>query len=55
MLGVDIITVSQLMCHTNIQTTITHYAHLAPDHKRAAVEVICNIKEQKKPIEEIAL
>jgi integrase len=45
MLGVDIITVSQLMCHTNIQTTITHYAHLAPDHKRAAVEVICDIKE----------
>jgi integrase len=38
MAGVDLLTVSQLMSHSDIQTTIVHYAHLAPDHKRDAVE-----------------
>lgn len=37
--GVDLLTVSKLMAHRDIQTTIKHYAHLAPDHKRDAVEL----------------
>lgn len=39
MAGTDLLTVSKLMAHADIQTTIAHYAHLAPDHKRDAVEV----------------
>ncbi|WP_136254457.1 site-specific integrase [Onishia niordana] len=38
MTGADLLTVSQLMAHADIQTTIAHYAQLAPDHKRDAVE-----------------
>ncbi|MEQ6889081.1 site-specific integrase [Halomonas sp. CS7] len=38
MAGVDLLTVSKLMSHSDIQTTIAHYSHLAPDHKRDAVE-----------------
>lgn len=39
MAGVDLLTISRLMAHADIQTTIAHYAHLAPDHKRDAVEL----------------
>lgn len=39
MAGIDLLTVSRLMAHTDIQTTIEHYAHLRPDHSRDAVEV----------------
>ncbi|MGM0824594.1 MAG: tyrosine-type recombinase/integrase [Pseudomonadota bacterium] len=39
MAGIDLLTVSKLMAHSDIQTTIAHYAHLAPDHKRDAVEI----------------
>ncbi|WP_299310487.1 site-specific integrase [uncultured Halomonas sp.] len=38
MAGVDLLTVSKLMAHSDIQTTIQHYAHLRPDHARDAVE-----------------
>ncbi|UYG08051.1 site-specific integrase [Halomonas sp. M4R1S46] len=38
MAGVDLLTVSRLMAHSDIQTTIQHYAHLRPDHTREAVE-----------------
>lgn len=34
--GVDLVTVSRLLGHSNIQMTMA-YAHLAPDHLRAAV------------------
>ncbi len=36
MSGVDLLTVSKLMAHSDIQTTIAHYSHLASDHKRDA-------------------
>ena len=38
MAGVDLLTVSKLMAHSDIQTTIKYYAHLRPDHSRDAVE-----------------
>lgn len=38
MAGVDLLTVSRLMGHSNIETTIKFYAHLKPDHQRDAVE-----------------
>lgn len=38
MAGTDLLTVSKLMAHSDIQTTIQHYAHLRPDHTRDAVE-----------------
>jgi integrase len=39
MAGTDLLTVAKLMAHSDIQTTIQHYAHLRPDHARDAVEV----------------
>lgn len=39
MAGIDLLTVSKLMAHSDIQTTIQYYAHLRPDHARDAVEV----------------
>ncbi|MDR5900413.1 site-specific integrase [Halomonas vilamensis] len=38
MSGVDLLTVSKLMAHSDIQTTIKYYAHLCPDHAQDAVE-----------------
>nr|WP_298380719.1 site-specific integrase [uncultured Halomonas sp.] len=38
MAGTDLLTVSKLMGHSDIQTTIQYYAHLRPDHARDAVE-----------------
>ena len=37
MMGVDLLTVSRLMAHTDIQTTIQHYGHLQPDKARDVV------------------
>jgi len=37
MQGVDLATVQKLLGHSNIMMTMT-YAHLAPDHLKAAVE-----------------
>ena len=37
--GVDLFTVSQLMGHSSIETTIAHYSHLRPGQSREAVEV----------------
>jgi len=42
MAGIDLLTVSKLMAHSDIQTTIQHYAHLRPDHTRDAVEAFVN-------------
>ena len=36
MSGVDLMTVKELLGHKRIEMTL-RYAHLAPDHKRAAV------------------
>ena len=39
MAGVDLNTVRELMTHSDIKITL-RYAHLAPEKKRAAVEMI---------------
>lgn len=39
MAGADLLTVSKLMTHRDIQTTIKFYAHLRPDHARDIVEL----------------
>lgn len=38
MSGVDLVTVSKLMAHTNIETTVKYYSHLSPGHTKSAVE-----------------
>ncbi|XKH61708.1 tyrosine-type recombinase/integrase [Halomonas sediminis] len=38
MSGADLLAVSKLMAHSDIQTTVQHYAHLRPDHTRDIVE-----------------
>ncbi len=45
--GIDLLTVSKLMAHSDIQTTIQHYAHLHPDHARDAVEVFAQRVTEK--------
>lgn len=37
--GVDLNTIRELMCHTDIKTTLI-YAHLSPDHKAAAIAAV---------------
>lgn len=49
MAGVDLRTVQELMGHKSITMTI-RYAHLSPDHKRAAVEALENRFSGKSPI-----
>lgn len=44
--GADLLTVSKLMAHTDIQTTIKHYGHLQPDLARNCVD---NFAEQHTP------
>ncbi|MFI2817876.1 tyrosine-type recombinase/integrase [Vreelandella piezotolerans] len=50
MAGVDLLTVSKLMAHSDIQTTIKYYAHLQPDHKRDAVQRFAQIGQGKEDI-----
>lgn len=40
--GVDLLTVSRLMGHADIQTTVDNYGHLLPDKAQSAVEVLAN-------------
>lgn len=40
MAGVDLTTVKTLMGHTNIETTVKHYAHLRQDHLQEALRAL---------------
>jgi integrase len=42
LLGADLLTVSKLMGHTDIQTTIKHYGHLKPDMARDYVDLFAS-------------
>ncbi|WP_434983998.1 tyrosine-type recombinase/integrase [Vreelandella zhaodongensis] len=50
MAGADLLAVSKLMAHSDIQTTIQHYAHLRPDHTRDIVETL--VKQTPNAIQE---
>ena len=54
MAGIDLLTVSKLMAHSDIQTTIQHYAHLRPDHARDAVEAFAKVAHRSPADEEDA-
>lgn len=41
MVGVDLNTVRELLGHSNIEMKL-RYAHLAPEHKARAAEMLCN-------------
>ena len=42
--GTDVFTVSKLMAHSDIQTTIDNYADLAPDHAADAVNQLAGAR-----------
>ena len=47
MAGVDLRTVQELMGHKTIQMTV-RYAHLAPQHRLAAVQRLCDTEAVQK-------
>ena len=54
MAGIDLLTISKLMAHSDIQTTIQHYAHLRPDHSRDAVETFAQHSGWEKVQDSVA-
>ena len=49
MAGVDLRTVQELLGHKDINMTL-RYAHLSPDHKRAAIETLESRFSEKSPV-----
>ncbi|MFC2142619.1 tyrosine-type recombinase/integrase [Acidobacteriota bacterium] len=45
--GVDIVTVSELLGHSNINLTAKRYSHPSPSHKQLAVESLVKSRSQK--------
>lgn len=50
MAGADLLTVSKLMAHTDINTTIKHYGHLRPDLARDYIEQFASRSTRPKPL-----
>lgn len=48
--GADLLTVSKLMAHTDIQTTIKHYGHLKPDLARDYVDLFASKNTPKRTV-----
>lgn len=46
--GVDLLTVSRLMAHSDINTTIEHYGHLQPNRAREVVNAFADQFEQQE-------
>ena len=51
MAGADLLTVSKLMAHTDINTTIKHYGHLQPNMARKWVNEFANMTNDSSPEE----
>ena len=49
MAGIDIRTVQELMGHQNMDMTL-RYAHLSPNHKQAAMEMLEDRLPAKSPV-----
>ncbi len=49
MVGVDLRTVAELMGHSSIQMTM-RYAHLAPQHNRAAVDRLVSLSDSGEAV-----
>lgn len=47
--GVDLLTVSRLMAHSDINTTIEHYGHLQPNRAREVVNAFARQFEEQRP------
>ena len=45
--GIDIVTVSELLGHSDINLTAKRYSHPSPHHKRQAVECLLGEKTKK--------
>jgi len=54
MSGVDLLTVSRLMAHSDINTTIEHYGHLQPNRAREVVNAFASLFEESEPEDEAA-
>src|SRR5690606_10911264 len=52
MSGVDLLTVSRLMAHSDINTTIEHYGHLQPNRAREVVNAFASLFEESEPEDE---
>ena len=51
MAGVDLVTVKEIMRHRSIEMTL-RYAHLAPAHKKAAVDALETAPQPKEAVPE---
>ena len=49
MAGANLLTVSKLMAHTDINTTIEHYGHLQPSMARKWVNEFANMTNDSPP------
>jgi len=56
MSGVDLKTVQELLGHKSFEMTL-RYAHLSPEHKKAALDILCKrlvtIWSQKRGIKKV--
>lgn len=54
-LGIDIKTVSEILGHSNVSTTLNIYAHSLMEHKKAAIEKFSQIHDASRAIQPFAV